>query len=1006
MSARDTLTYDAPASPNPPHPLEMRLFGPMEVRVGGELLPRLRSRKGLWLLALLALRGGRGVERDWVAGTLWPDSDEADARRSLRQSLHDLRAALGPEAERLGSDEPRTLRLDVAGAAVDALAFDAAIGHGDLAALEAAVRLYRGPLLEDCAEEWGLEERRRREQEYVTALETLAAAAAAQKEYAAAAGYLRPIVGIDPYREDSQRALMHALAGGGNPAGALLVYRQFRELLRREMATEPADETTALFRRLRAEARERSAPRVPAPPLPASALLSPIPRSLPLVLTPLIGRNDAVREVVTRLAHAPLVTLTGAGGIGKTRLALGVAEELADEYADGARFVSLAPLSDPETVPDAVLTALGTVRGESPEAAVEFLKEFLASRRLLLVLDNCEHLLDACAALADALLCHCPGLRLLATSRQALGLRGETVWRVPSLALPPAAAEWPGGLGPSDYAAVRLFVERAQAAESGFALTPHNTTAVAAICRRLDGIPLALELAAARVRSLSVEDISARLSDGFGLLTGGGRTLLPRQQTLAATFDWGWDLLSDAERTLLSRLSVFAGGWGLEAAEAVCPDGGALRADDVVDLLTALVDKSLVVYRPAVEGSAPRYFLLETVRQYAGERLRENDGDDATRDRHRGFFLALAEQARLKLTGPEQSLWLGRLETEHDNLRAALHRCERGPEMEAGLRLAQALWRFWYMRGYLSEGRQWLERMLARDTGAESAARTKALNAAGNLAQIQGDYGPARAFYEECLAIQRRLGDEIEIGNACNNLGNMVSDQGDYAGARALYTESLEISRRAGKRQGIANALSNLGQMAYEQGDYAGARPLWEESLTLERQLGNPAGIAASLGSLGMLADSEGDRDSAWSYLQECLALYRELGDQPGMSHALTNLGNVACRRGDFAAAEPLYVESLVIGRRLGNLPKIAHGLEGLAAVAGGRGQALRAARVLGAAQALREATGCPLPPAGQREHEAQSAALREVTGGTEFDAAFAVGRAMTWEQAFQYAQD
>ena len=830
--------------------LEIRLFGSMEVRIGPRPLPRLRSRKGLWLLALLALREGRSVERSWLAGTLWPDCSEARALRSLRQSLHDSRLVLGPEAGRLTGEGPRMLRLDVDGAAVDVLAFDAAIARGDPASLEAATALYRGCLLEECAEAWVMGERLPREHAYVAALERLGAAAMARREPAAAAHYLRLAVGVDPCQEELQRALMQALAECGNAAGALLVYRQFRTLLWREVAAEPTEETKALFRRLREQTRgcvERAGGRRSEGEtgrgecLPLHLPLAS-PRRLPLPLTPLIGRDDATREVVCRLAGARLVTLTGTGGIGKTRLALQVAEELADDDEAGAAFVDLAPIADPATVPEALRAALEIPPGDARQETIEALQRYLAPCRLLLVLDNCEHLRSACAALAYALLCQCPGLRILATSRQALGLRGEIVWRVPSLSVPveegircsgwdvrsdgsdgcpnneprihPPSGGYPHPEHPHtarllQYAAVRLFVERARAAEASFAMTPHNAPAIARVCRRLDGIPLAIELAAARVPSLSVEEIDAHLRDGFGLLTGGGPALQPRQQTLAATFDWSWDSLSPAEQTLLRRLSVFAGGWTLKAAEVVgsdrwtvgsqgkegqqdgldsaaLPAAYRLLSTDVLDLLAALVDRSLVIYRPAGRGDrAPigaadegRYHLPETVRQYAADRLRRasaGDGGDerqATQNRHRDFFLELAEEIKPKLWGAEQSLWFRRLEVEHDNMRAALEECRSSGDAEAELRMAVALSRFWDTRGHLREGRAHLDVALARMAPhLPQPLRVEALVHAGWMAFVQGDYPAARGWYGQALALLREHGDQKVMADVLNFSG-------------------------------------------------------------------------------------------------------------------------------------------------------------------------------------------------------------------------------------------
>lgn len=547
-------------------PLEIRLLGTCEMRPNGQPLPSLPSRKEQWLLALLVLRHARDTDRDWLAATLWPDAEESRARFYLRRSLSHLRRALGEQESRLLSPTPRTLRLDLSGGGAwsDVLAFDKALKENDE---ERAVGLYAGPLLPDCAEEWALPEREARHQAYLAALETLAEAAMVRGEPAAATRWLRLAVVADPYRESAACALMKALAHGGDRAAATQVYRDLRVRLHDDLNADPAPETQHLFRRLTAPDAPAAA-RPVAPPPPA---LSPSAarRHLPVPLTDLIGRQEALGEVAGRLRRARLVTLVGPGGVGKTRLAIGAAEAALPHFEGGVWFVDLAPLTGGALVPDAVAAALGLekpARHGAPEAR---LVNALAARTLLLVLDNCEHVLPACAALAHALLSACPGLRILATSREPLGVTGEQAFPVTSLALPPETVAGPKAdpmLAEKDpaalmvYGAVRLFVERATQAAPAFRLSRSNVHAVAQICCRLDGIPLALEMAAARVRSLSAPEIEARLRDRFRLLTTGNRAAAPRQQSLRAAMDWSWDLLTNDEKTLLRRLSVFAGG--------------------------------------------------------------------------------------------------------------------------------------------------------------------------------------------------------------------------------------------------------------------------------------------------------------------------------------------------------------------------------------------------------------------------------------------------------------
>ena len=725
--------------------LQIRLFGAFDVQINGVAIPPLRSRKVQWLLALLVLRHNQALDRVWLAGTLWPDSAHSQAMYNLRQSLSNLRHVLGEVSPELRASMVNSLSIDLAHADADVLDFDAAIMVGDETALQRAVMLYRGPLLEGCLEEWVFAERRVREENYLSALETLAALSLSRGECSMAVSYLRPIIQVNPLREQAQRALIQALAAGGDYGAAVQTYRDLRLLLRRELNTDPDPQTQSVFAQIRGDARRQmteTRPQLQIKPTPSTPPRIMPMRRLPCALTPLVGRETEMQEIVATLNDVRLLTLTGPGGVGKTRMAIAVAEEVAEQYPDGVCFVEFASLSDPTLIVQAVVSAL-QVEEEPGHPLSVTLTNYLQTRTLLLILDNCEHLLDACARLADGLLKNCAGVSILATSRQTLGLTGEVGWRVPSLSTPALSMladrsryspqEWLSLL--DEYEAVHLFVQRAQQARPSFQILARNVGAVARICTHLDGIPLALELAAARVRSLSVEEINSKLDDRFALLTGGSRAALPRQQTLRALMDWSYDLLTDPEKTLLRRLTVFAGGWVLQAAEQVCsgevlpPDspeptnpsepseqpepsvrqgvGESIEAWEVLDLLTSLADKSLVQVEE--QEDAVRYRMLETVRQYAAESLHRSGEEPALKSRHWDYFLALAEEAEPNLIGAEQALWLDRLEREHDNLRAALER-KTG---EAAQRLAGALWRFWVVRGYLSEGRERLTTALS-----------------------------------------------------------------------------------------------------------------------------------------------------------------------------------------------------------------------------------------------------------------------------------------------------
>jgi tetratricopeptide (TPR) repeat protein len=595
-----------------------------------------------------------------------------------------------------------------------------------------------------------------------------------------------------------------------------------------------------------------------------------------------------------------------------------------------------------------------------------------------------------------------------------------------------------------EYAAVRLFVDRARTHHPDFALTRQNGPTVARICRRLDGIPLAIELAAARIRGMSVEAIDGRLDDRFRLLTGGSRTALARQQTLRATMDWSFDLLTAKERLLLPRLSIFAGGWTLEAAERVCPDG-AIQEWEVLDGLMALVDKSLVVYDPYGRDGG-RYRLLETVRQYAAER--RDDPATGAKARHRDFFLELAETLEPRLKGAEQARSLEQLETEQENLRAALEYCQEEVNGAAAeLRMVASLWQLWYMHGYASQGRRYLAHALNRDGAAErNERRGFVLNGAGVLAWQQGDYDSARALLNESLSIKRELNDKPGVAGAALNLGNLAYYQGDYSGARERYEESLALKRALGDRMGIALALGNIGMVAWNQGDYPTAQAQYEASRDLLRELGHEYALATVVQNLGLLARDQRDYGAARALFDESLEMRRELGDKQGISESLGHLGTVARAVKDYGAAEELYEESLSITRELGDRRGIAGclmnlaeaatdvgeldraaklfeeglelrrkladkqgiltALEGAARLCVARGRARKAVPLWGAAEHLREEIGASLTPYDREQYERNVASAREAVEDVAFRNAWDDGRAMTIEEAIAAALD
>ncbi len=723
--------------------------------------------------------------------------------------------------------------------------------------------------------------------------------------------------------------------------------------------------------------------------------LSARPNNLPRQLTTFVGRRAEIADVKRILASGPLVTLTGPGGVGKTRLALEVASDLLDLYDEGAWLAEFGSLTDPEFVVPAVAGALG-ISEQPGRPLLATIIEHLRNRRVLLIFDNCEHVLDAAAELANAVLRGCAGVRILATSREGLGIPGEAIFPIPSLSLPDEH-QARAGMDLDQFEAIRLFAERAMSASPAFRVTEANVGHVVKICRRLDGVPLALELAAARVRAIAVDQIAARLDDRFRLLTGSSRLTVPRHQTLRQTIDWSYDLLADEERLLFRRLSVFAGSFSLTAAEGIC-GGGAVDPIDMLDLLSRLVDKSLLL-ADAAEGEV-RFRLLETVRQYARDQLLASGEARDMGRRHRDWYLALVEQvAPAFFRGSESGAPLDQLDREHENLRAALQWSDDEPgESETGLRLAAALWRFWEIRGHLVEGRAWLERTLAATSGMPEL-RAEVLTGAGILALMQGDHTAAFGHHEQSLALRHQLGNRLAIASAASNLANTAALRGDYGRARSLYEEAVASFREAGDLYGTAYGLVNMAEVVGRQGDEPAARWIFEESLATFRRVGDRWGEAYALDSYGLTASRWRDAPGARTLLTQALSIAHDLGDDRGVARVLTHLADVASMQGETARAKALCLESLSIRRSLGDAPGVAGALEKLAWVVMTQ-DAEAAARLVGTAEALRESIRARMPLAGQPDYEERLHALQAMLDEVSYLAAVRAGRTMSPEEA------
>ena len=708
-------------------------------------------------------------------------------------------------------------------------------------------------------------------------------------------------------------------------------------------------------RRLRAvePAQAEPAPRTPKRP----------PHNLPLELSSFVGREKELAEVERLLEETRLLTLTGSGGCSKTRLALAAAAELVEGYEDGVWVVELAPLADPALVPQVVASTLG-VREQPGRSLTEALSYYLRTRKVLLVLDNCEHLIDACAELAEALLHSCPELRILATSREALGITGEVAWPVPSLSLPDLR-RLPDIESLTRYESARLFVERAAAVKPSFALTAQNAPSVAQICYRLDGIPLALELAAARAKVLPVEEIANRLDDCFRLLSAGSRTAMPRHRTLHATMDWSHELLPEEEQILFRRLSVFAGGFTLDAAESVCAGEG-LERDAVLDLLSHLVDKSLVRMRE--ESGEARYRLLETIRQYGREKLSESGEAEKFRERHAGYYLALAEAAEPELKGAWQVAWLERFEQEHDNLRAAISWSLERSNLQDAARLGWALWLFWWIRGHFAEGRRPMDQALLGEGNAAMPASAR-----------------AQALYVA---------------------GTMACGQGDHRSAEPLLDESATLFRELGDRRGVAYALGSAAVLAITQERYERGIVYSEEATDLFLEVGDKWGAAPMLGCSAVGWLNRGEHGRAKSLAERGLALCRETGDKHGTSIALNTLAGVAQAERNYERARDLFEEGLTVSAELGNQADVVHCLAGLASIAAAEGTIVRAACLWGAAEALFEKIEAVYAYVPDRSLHRSQVTARSLIEEAAWEAAWAEGRTMSPEQAIAYALD
>lgn len=858
----------------------------MRVQVEGESLPPTRSRKARWLLALLALQNGQPVSREWIAGNLWPDAEAAVALANLRPIVSELRRALGGQGARLLTLGRKAIALDLEAAEVDVAEFDRALARGDL---QRAVELYTGALLEDCPDAWAHQARDFREAACLEALGKLARDA----EPETAVVYRRRAVAIAPLRDAPRRALMEALAQSGDLNAALETYRDFGQAIRNEAVGIPDAATTELYHRLRMEAGSKSrSARAADRERPSTTGYLPHP------LTRIVGREDERIDIAERLGQHRLVTLTGFGGIGKTRLAREVAADLSTDSPDGVWFVALESATEGAQIAHRIAKVLGITQSEE-------LVDHLRSRRALLILDNCEHLLEPVARLCECLLGECGDLRILATSREPLGIVGEKVWRTTPLSVP-VAGQVPAHPATrlrvlNGYESIQLFLERAQAMDETFRLTTENAESVAWICAQLEGIPLAIELAAARIKAMTIEQILQRLQDPLSFLTHLGHSSVARQQTLRNTLDWSFGLLQPPHRALLSRVARFVGGWTLEAAESICA-GGEIEASDVARLLASLVDKSLVVFERESPGHASRYRMLEPVRQYI--LTLPNEECPEFRERYLVYFRGLCELAEQNIFASEPARWQETVRVEDGNLRQALQWIEETPALEPHwLPLVSSWGRVLFTIGLYHEGYRHVECALRVTRKDPTAERAKALSCAASLAQGEGNFLLSLDLQREALAIFEALCDREKTAIALRVIGSSFLSIGRRRAALGYLERSYNIERELGKDRSAAISAINYGACLACHGDIEGALHWIEQGKSHFIETKEWIGIAWALNFLGNVYLDNDLPAQAIPIYAEGLRIELEHGPHRTV-YSLDNLAKANSAIGDFESAQ------------------------------------------------------------------------------------------------------
>jgi predicted ATPase/DNA-binding SARP family transcriptional activator len=987
------------------------LLGGFDLRYHNEALNTINTTRLQSLLVYLLLYKDAPVSRQHLAFLFWPDSSEAQARTNLRNLLHKLRSLL-PDADRYLDIQHHTVQWRSSSHFL--LDVDQFVSFASQAKssqeLKQAVQIYAGDFMPGCYEDWAQSIRENLRQTYLFTLEKLLFLLANDHGQREALEYAHILLRQDPTREETYRHLMHLYAQSGDRASVARVYKTCVTVLERELGIEPGTMTQKAYK----DALDRAADSNLAVQAPESHLEEHLHHNLPVSLTSFVGRVRELEQIKSLLFESRLVTLSGPGGMGKTRLALAAARELLPNYRDGIFLVDLAPIDHPEMVTTTIADAL-QANDDIRDAGLDGLINLLRDQSLLLLLDNCEHLNQEAGRLSLALLQACPELRILTTSRETLNIYGERIWQVPALPTP-GRTERTDPMDLTNQAvaletneSVKLFIERAVSTLPTFRVTSAILPAIAEICRHLEGIPLAIEMAAARVKTLTVHQIVQRLDNILELLKGSSNAVLPRHHTMEAVMDWSYDMLTIAERELFARLSIFSGHFSLEAVESICAGKG-IAEREVLELLASLVDKSLVGMLPMVHEA--RFRLHEIARQYARRKLETQGKPIHWQNLHLDYFVRFAEEAEPELRGAGQLEWLRRLDLEQENLRAALHLAleenisSNNHRVDSAARLAGALWIYWFIRGHFSEGRHWAEQVLALldQTGTWSGALGKVLYTAASFCCFQGDFLRAQVLTRRSMVVSKENGDAFGQVISYHHFGMIANAQGDKKQASRHYQRGLKIATRAGDPWLIGVMQSGLGGIALDSNDQENALKYYGESMELARRFGDKFQIFYNITDLAALALQRGDIAQAAMLAEEGLTLSRLLGERRGIAFSLQQLGRIALAQKEYDRAGELLKQSLQI---LWGTRDRATVIEYIVQLANYEMQEQRfevAARLLAACEAALTTfpAGYRLPC--QSLYEQMFLDLETLLDPGVFTAARTLGRLMSLEQAVSFA--